>query len=61
MISTFCGSRRTARRMAGDTRGTTAIEYALMAGGIGFAIVSIVFTVGEQLKTNFYDRLAGMF
>jgi len=61
MISAICRTQRTARRMAGDVSGTTAIEYALMAGGIGLAIISTVFTLGEQVKSNFYDKLAGMF
>jgi pilus assembly protein Flp/PilA len=49
------------RRAAGDARGTTAIEYALVAGGIALAIISAVGTVGETLKENFYDKLAAMF
>jgi Flp pilus assembly pilin Flp len=61
MIGAICGSRRAARRMADDLRGTTAIEYALMAGCISLAIISTVFTVGEQVKSNFYDKLLGLF
>jgi Flp pilus assembly pilin Flp len=47
--------------MASDVSGTTAIEYALMAGGIGLAIISTVFTVGDEVRANFYDKLLGLF
>jgi Flp pilus assembly pilin Flp len=61
MISAIYRTTRTARRMAGDASGATAIEYALMAGGIGFAIISTVFALGEQVKSTMYDKLVGMF
>jgi Flp pilus assembly pilin Flp len=61
MISAICRSRRTAPQMAADIRGTTAIEYALMASGISLAIISTVFTVGDQVRANFYDKLLGLF
>jgi len=61
MIDAICRSRRAARRMADDIRGTTAIEYALMAGGISLAIISTVFSLGEQVKANLYDKLLGIF
>lgn len=49
------------RRAIRDVRGATAVEYALMASGIALAIMSTVFTVGDKLKENFYDKLAAMF
>ena len=36
-----------------DEEGVTAIEYGLIAAGIGVAIAAIVFTVGTQLKNLF--------
>jgi pilus assembly protein Flp/PilA len=33
--------------------GATAIEYGLIAAGIAVAIISIVKTVGSDLKTTF--------
>jgi pilus assembly protein Flp/PilA len=33
--------------------GVTAIEYGLIAAGIGVAIAAIVFTVGDSLNTLF--------
>jgi pilus assembly protein Flp/PilA len=47
-----------------DRSGATAIEYGLMAALIGVAIMSIVFSTGQGIKTTLYDRistaLAGM-
>jgi Flp pilus assembly pilin Flp len=39
----------------------TAIEYALIASGIGAAVAATVWSVGSSLKANFYDSLAAMF
>ena len=36
-----------------DDSGVTAIEYGLIAAGIGVAIVAIVFTVGTDLTSIF--------
>jgi pilus assembly protein Flp/PilA len=33
--------------------GVTAIEYGLIAAGIGVAIATVVYTVGEQLRLKF--------
>ena len=49
------------RRVAGDEHGATAIEYAMIAAGIGAAVATTVWSVGSALKTNFYDSLAAMF
>lgn len=40
-------------RFAKDESGATAIEYGLIAAGIGVAIVTIVDGVGAQLVTVF--------
>ena len=47
--------------LVADERGATAIEYAMIAAGIGAAIAVTVFGLGNELKTNFYDRIAAMF
>jgi Flp pilus assembly pilin Flp len=44
-----------------DTSGATAIEYSIMAAGIGMAVATTVWGVGSALKANFYDSLAAMF
>jgi Flp pilus assembly pilin Flp len=48
------------RCLADDEHGATAIEYALIACGVGAAIASTVFGFGSDLKTTFYDKIAGM-
>ncbi len=40
-------------RFANDESGATAIEYGLIAAGIGVAIVATVGGVGSQLNTLF--------
>jgi pilus assembly protein Flp/PilA len=45
-----------------DENGATAIEYGLIAAGISLAIVTIVFTFGQDLNTLFTTmsgKLAG--
>jgi pilus assembly protein Flp/PilA len=37
---------------------TTAIEYALIAGGISIFVVAAVQTVGAQLSANFYGPIS---
>ena len=48
------------RQFLFDERGATAIEYALIACGVGAAIASTVFSFGSNLKTTFYDKIAAM-
>jgi pilus assembly protein Flp/PilA len=52
---------RARARLLKAEEGATAIEYALMAGGIGVAVAATVWGVGSSLKTNFYDSLTAMF
>jgi pilus assembly protein Flp/PilA len=40
-------------RFVKDQSGATAIEYGLIAAGISVAIITIVGTVGSNLKTSF--------
>jgi Flp pilus assembly pilin Flp len=46
--------------LVSDERGATAIEYAMVAAGIGGAVAATVFSFGSQLKTNFYDKIAAL-
>jgi len=41
------------KRFANDESGATAIEYGLIAAGIGVAIVTTVGGVGSQLNAMF--------
>jgi Flp pilus assembly pilin Flp len=48
-------------RIAEAKEGATAIEYAMVAAGVGAAVASTVWTVGSKLQTNFYDKIAALF
>ena len=48
-------------RFQADESGTTAIEYAISAAGASIAIVGVVSSLGPQLKTTFYEKLAALF
>jgi pilus assembly protein Flp/PilA len=52
---------RTLRRFVRQDCGATAIEYALIAGGVSIAIVVAVTQVGSTLNTVYYDKLLGLF
>jgi Flp pilus assembly pilin Flp len=52
---------RTALRLAADDSATSAIEYSILAGGIALALIAVVFQIGGAVKTNFYDKLLGLF
>ena len=41
------------KRLAKDEAGVTAIEYGLIAAGIGVAIITVVNTVGGSLVSIF--------
>ena len=41
------------KRFVKDESGATAIEYGLIAAGISVAIITVVNTLGTQLKTTF--------
>ena len=44
-----------------DESGATAIEYAMIAGGVGAFVAGTVWNLGATLKSTFYDKLGGMF
>jgi pilus assembly protein Flp/PilA len=48
-------------RFISDEQGATAIEYAVIAAGIGAFISATVYGVGSALRTNFYDKLGALF
>ena len=58
--------KRTVKRMAQlpkvirDQSGVTAIEYGLIAAGIGMAIVLVVISVGSALQILFTDVQSGL-
>jgi pilus assembly protein Flp/PilA len=48
------------RRMAKDQDGATAIEYALIASGVGAAVAATVWSLGTT-TAGLYQSLANMF
>ena len=57
----FLTAWRAACELIKDQRGATAIEYAMIAAGIGVTIASTVWGVGSSLKESWYDKLANLF
>jgi Flp pilus assembly pilin Flp len=49
------------QRFFADSSGATAIEYALVAGGIGVAVASTIWGLGGSVKELLYDKLPGLF
>jgi Flp pilus assembly pilin Flp len=49
------------RRFLADTSGTTAIEYALVAAGIGVAVAGTIWKVGAEVRTTLYEKLVSLF
>ncbi len=51
---------RVARRFRADESGATAIEYAMIAAGIGATIAATVFNMGTTLKTVWWDKIGNI-
>jgi pilus assembly protein Flp/PilA len=47
-------------RFCADESGATAIEYAMVASGIGVAIAATVTTLGGSVK-NLFTTISGLF
>lgn len=61
-FATFCSS--TARhftRFIADEGGATAIEYAMIAAGVGAAIAATVFNLGSTVKQQLYEKVSDIF
>jgi hypothetical protein len=41
-------------------RAATAVEYSMVAAGVGLAVAAIVMSLGSMLKITFYDKLLGL-
>ena len=41
------------RRLLGNKKGATAVEYGIMVAAIAAVIITTVFTVGDQVLTGF--------
>jgi pilus assembly protein Flp/PilA len=44
-----------------DRGGATAIEYAMIAGGLSIAVISAVDLLGQNVETMFFSKLASLF
>ena len=61
-FATFCSNTaRQFARLLDDESGSTAIEYAMIAAGVGAAIAATVFSLGTAVKQQLYDKIAGIF
>ena len=47
-------------RFCSDESGATAVEYAIMASGIGLVLAATVFLLGGKVA-NLFTTLAGLF
>lgn len=50
--------RKALDAFARDERGTTAIEYAVIATGISIAIVGFVTAIGSTLNTMYFGEVS---
>jgi Flp pilus assembly pilin Flp len=46
--------------LVADERGATAIEYALVAAGVGSAVAATVFGLGSNVKSQLYNKIAAL-
>ena len=53
--------RSIAVRFGDDQNGATAIEYGIIAAGVGAFVAAAVMSLGSHLNTTFYDKLAALF
>lgn len=49
------------RRFLRAQEGATVIEYAMIASGISIAILTAATTLGSNMMTIFYNKLANIF
>ena len=53
----LANTKKSIRRLIGDRKGVTAIEYGLIAGAIAVAIIASVLTLGSDI-TGLFERTA---
>ena len=49
---------KTVRAFARNENGTTAIEYALIAGGLSIVILTAVLALGDTVKNDLFGKVA---
>ena len=55
MMSQYLAASGIVQKLKVEILGATAIEYALIAGGIALAIIASVGLIGDELATLFTD------
>jgi len=48
-------------QLLADERAATAIEYAMIAAGVGAAIAATVYSLGTAVKQTLYDKINNAF
>ena len=48
-------------RFLSEIRGTTGIEYSVVAAGIALAVTLVIRVLGANVLSNLYSQLAGLF
>lgn len=51
---------RLTRDFCADERGATAIEYALIAAGIGATVAATVYNMGSTLKATWWTKIGAI-
>jgi len=54
------GMAQLIRRFHADQNGATAIEYAMIAAGVGATIAATVYNMGTTLKTTLWDKIGNV-
>ena len=60
MIS-VAGVQPLVRRFLSETDAATAIEYSVIAAGVGGVIATTVWGLGSNIQTMFYQKLTNLF
>lgn len=60
-LTTYAGMRQSFAQFAKNDTGATAIEYALIAGGIAMAIITTVYTFGTDTLLPLFESFATLF
>jgi pilus assembly protein Flp/PilA len=61
-LATYCSDTvRKFGQLLADERAATAIEYAMIAAGVGAAIAATVYSLGTTVKQSLYDKISNAF
>jgi Flp pilus assembly pilin Flp len=55
------GARHQLARFLADTGAATAIEYSVIAAGVGAAISATVWGLGSEIQTTLYNKITQLF